>query len=65
LATETQNFRSQKLKKENAARKEYEDPIKCPVCGKVFAEWEKVEGSATVKKWCPVCKEMKYITKKA
>jgi len=39
----------------------YADPISCPTCGKVFAEWESVQGRAVVKKWCPRCKKYVYI----
>ena len=42
----------------------YKDPIYCPLCGKVFGEWKKVEGSATIKKWCPRCEKYVEITKK-
>lgn len=41
----------------------YIDPILCPICGKVFGEWEMVEGRVIIKKWCPACKKMVYIKK--
>ena len=41
----------------------YDDPIKCPTCGKVFGEWELVQGRVVIKKWCPACKKMVYIKK--
>ena len=41
--------------------KKYKDPIVCPVCKKVFGEWEKVDGEAVIKKWCPRCKEYRFI----
>ena len=46
-------------------KKHYKDPIMCPVCHKIFAEWEDVAGKATIKKWCKKCKEFRFITKKA
>jgi len=45
-------------------KKAYKNPVACPVCGKVFAEWERVKGLAIIKKWCPGCKAFRYITKK-
>ena len=47
------------------ARRKYKDPIKCPICGRVFGEWEEVNGSVTIKKYCPKCKRVVYITKKS
>jgi len=46
-------------------RQKYADPIACPVCGKVLGEWVEVKGSVTIRKWCPRCKEFRFITKKA
>lgn len=43
------------------AERKYQDPIECPICGKVFGEWEEVEGVVVIKKWCPLCKKMVYI----
>jgi len=45
-------------------KQQYVDPIECPVCRKVLGEWVEVKGKATIKKMCPRCKEMRYITKK-
>ena len=44
--------------------KKYKDPIQCPVCGKVFGEWDRVVGEATIKKKCPKCRKIRYISKK-
>ena len=53
--------------REQEKDRKYKDPIQCPICGKVFGEWEEVNGSATIKKWCPNCspkiKRHVYITK--
>ena len=45
--------------------KNYKDPIECPICGKVFGEWEELKGKATIKKWCTRCKKVVYITRVA
>jgi len=39
--------------------------IFCPICGKIFGEWKKVVGEATILKKCPKCKKMVQITKKS
>jgi len=44
-------------------RQEYRDPIKCPVCGKIFGEWEDVRGEVVISKWCANCKKVVYISK--
>ena len=41
----------------------YNDPILCPICGKVFGEWEEVRGVAVIKKWCSKCRKMVYVKK--
>ena len=45
-------------------RQKYEDPIKCPVCGRVLGEWIKVKGIATIRRKCKTCKKLRVITKK-
>ena len=50
-----------KVKKSNG---NYDDPIYCPVCGKVFGEWKKVNGEVTIRKYCPRCKKFVDIDKK-
>jgi phage FluMu protein Com len=45
-------------------KSKYKDTILCPVCGKVFGEWEEVIGKVTIKKHCPRCEKIRYITKK-
>lgn len=45
--------------------KRYQDPIACPICGKVFGEMERINGEAVIKKWCPKCKKFVFITKRS
>lgn len=54
-----------RLAQKEAALQKYTDPILCPTCFAVFGEWEKVKGTATIKKLCPRCKEYKFISKTA
>lgn len=57
---------NQKIRRQESVvtSKKYADPILCPVCDKVFGEWVEVSGTVTIEKWCPKCKEFRFITKK-
>lgn len=41
----------------------YDDPIQCPVCGKVFGEWIEVKGKVAISKYCNRCKKVRIIRK--
>jgi len=43
----------------------YEDPIRCPICRKVFGEWKKIDGKVVIRKWCSRCQRFVDIEKES